>query len=78
MIHTFTLQAAGLDTTRPNYEDALYEAGCDDALVVVRDNTLFLDFARESPSFDAAVRSAELNVAAAGGKVVRVLPTPER
>jgi hypothetical protein len=76
MSHTFTLEVAGIDITRDNYEDALYEAGCDDALIAVVNGVVLLDFDREGPSFQQALVSATDAVQAAGGKVVRVLPTP--
>jgi hypothetical protein len=58
MNHAFTLEVSGIDTGRENYEDALYEAGCDDALIAVVNNTMFLDFHRDGLSFEDAVKSA--------------------
>ena len=55
-----------------HYENALYEAGCDDALIAVIDDTIFVDFDREATSFEEAVRSATLNIEKAGGKVIEV------
>jgi hypothetical protein len=43
MNYGFTVQVAGIDT-KNDYEDRLYEAGCGDALAVVVDGTLYLDF----------------------------------
>lgn len=77
MNHTFTLEVAGIDTTRGDYEDALYDAGCRDALIAVVGGKVFLDFDREGPSFEQAVNSATTAVQAAGGKVVRIMPPPE-
>jgi hypothetical protein len=77
MSHAFTIEVTGIDTTRDNYEDALFEAGCRDALIAVVDGVLFLDFDREGPSFAQAVNSATDAIGVAGGKVVRVMPTPE-
>ena len=77
MNYAFTLEVSGIDTGRENYEDALYEAGCDDALIAVVNGTMYLDFHREASSFEDAVKSASRNVKLAGGKVVRVVPTPE-
>ena len=48
MNHAFTLEVAGIDIARDNYEDALYEAGCRDALIAVVDGKMFLDFDREA------------------------------
>jgi len=56
---------------------ALFEAGCDDALIAVVSGTLLLDFHRDGLSFEDAVKSASRGVELAGGKVVRVVPTPE-
>jgi hypothetical protein len=77
MNFAFTLEVSGIDTGRENYEDSLYEAGCDDALIAVVNGTMFLDFHRDGSSFDDAVKSASRNVELAGGKVVRVVPTHE-
>jgi hypothetical protein len=77
MNYMFTLEVSGIDTARENYEDALYEAGCDDALIAVVDGTMFLDFHREGLSFEDAVKSASHDVELAGGKVARIVPTPE-
>ena len=76
MSHLFTIQVSGIDLNR-DYEDALYGAGCDDALIAVIDNAVYLDFDREAPSFDQAVESAKRDVARAGGQVVCVMQTPE-
>jgi len=35
MNYSFTLEVAGIDTGRENYEDALYKAGGDDPLIAV-------------------------------------------
>jgi len=77
MTYAFTLQVSGIDPRQEKYEDTLYEAGCDDALVAVIDGVLFLDFHREAASFEQAVQSARRNVERAGGKVVKVAPLPE-
>lgn len=70
MNFSFTLQVAGIDTHKGNYEDTLYDAGCQDALVAVVNDTLYLDFDREAATYDDAVRSARRDVEKAGGKVV--------
>ncbi|HEX6443102.1 MAG TPA: hypothetical protein VF007_13005 [Stellaceae bacterium] len=76
MSHLFTIQVSGVDLTK-DYEGAFYGAGCDDALIAVVDDTLYLDFNREAPSFEQAVESAKLDVQKAGAQVVRVMQTPE-
>src|SRR6185437_2814666 len=70
MSHAFTLQVTGIDTTG-NYEDRLYNAGCSDAMVAVLGGSLYLDFDREAPTFEAAVQSARRDVERAGGHVDR-------
>jgi hypothetical protein len=77
MNHAFTLEVLGIDPTRDGYEDTLFDAGCDDALIAVIDNTLYLDFDRDAPSFEAAVESARRDVERAGGRIVRMTPAPE-
>jgi hypothetical protein len=77
MNYAFTLEVSGIDTGRENYEDALFEAGCDDALIAGVNGQMFLDFHRDGLSFEDAVKSASREVEVAGGKVIRVVPTPE-
>ena len=77
MNYGFTIQVAGIDAKRGNYEDTLYDAGCGDALVVVLDGMIFLDFQREDVTFEKAVESASRNVEKAGGRVVKVSPLPD-
>jgi hypothetical protein len=76
MSYLFTIQVTGIDLSR-NYEDALYGAGLDDALIAVIDDALYLDFDREAPSFDQAVASAKSDVERAGGRIVRIMQPPE-
>ena len=56
--YSFTLHVAGLNTGNDYYEDALYNAGCTDALIAVVDGDVFIDFDRQAPSYDSAVQSA--------------------
>ncbi len=69
--HAFAVYVAGIDTEGP-YEDALYEAGCNDATIVVRDGVMRLDFDREASSFAEAAGSAMHDVEKAGAGVLRV------
>jgi hypothetical protein len=75
MSHAFTLRVSGIVTTG-NYEDRLYDAGCDDALVVIVGGNLYLDFDRDGVSFEDTVQSARLDVERAGGRVEAVVPPP--
>jgi hypothetical protein len=77
MNYASTLEVSRIDTGRENYEDALYEAGCDDALIAVVNHAMFLDFRRDGLSFEDAVKSASQHVELARGTLVRVVPIPE-
>lgn len=71
-LYSFTVQVSGIDTKGERYEDALYRAGCTDALVAVIDGKLFLDFDREAPSYERAVASAREAIEEAGGRVENI------
>ncbi len=61
---TFSLSDAESDTEQ--YLDALFEAGCDDALIGIgQTGSIALDFVREAESATTAVESAIENVKAA-------------
>ena len=74
--HTFTLVLSGLSEVSEEVEDALFEAGCDDALLGIRGGVAFLDFDRRAASLGAAILSAIENVekAGIGASVARVEP----
>jgi hypothetical protein len=77
MSHIFTVEVSGINTNRDDYENVLYGVGCDDALIVVIDDKLYLDFDREAESFERAVDLASRDIERAGGKIIRVMPTAE-
>lgn len=77
MSHIFTVEVSGISTKRDDYENVLYRAGCDDALIAVIDDKLYLDFDRDAETFEQAVDLASHDIERAGGKIVRVMPTPE-
>jgi hypothetical protein len=77
MSHIFTVEVSGISTKGDDYENVLYGVGCDDALIVVIDDKLYLDFDREAESFERAVDSASRDIERAGGKIIRVMPTVE-
>jgi hypothetical protein len=72
----FTLVLSGVRAVTDEIENALFEAGCDDALLCTRDGAIYLDFDREAPSFREAVLSAIADVeeAGIGARVARVEP----
>lgn len=57
-LFNFTLTLSGVNASTPGLEDALYAAGCQDALVCFYGTSVYLEFDRESPSLDAAILSA--------------------
>ena len=60
MVHSFAVAIDGVDLTSPDSADAdaLYEAGCDDAVLTGSPDGQQAIFDREAPSFAAAVASA--------------------
>ncbi len=57
--HRFELQ---LDGDPCDFTDALFEAGCDDALFGISNGVGFADFAREAESLEVAIRSATTQI----------------
>lgn len=73
----FTLVLKNVTENTDGLEDSLYEAGCDDALINFRNNAVFLDFDRESNSFEEAVISAIKQVETASINAVVTSIAPE-
>jgi hypothetical protein len=59
---TFTLVLSGIPALTDEVCDALFSAGCGDALPGSREGNIFLDFDREAPSLQEAVSSAVADV----------------
>jgi len=74
--YNFILVLDGFGPDDSGIEDALFTAGCDDALLSFRGTTPLLDFDRESESLEDAVLSAIQDVEAAGlnATVLRIEP----
>ena len=74
--YTFTLIVSGVRELTDEVCNALFEAGCDDALPGSSDGVVFLDFTREASSIQDAVLSAIRDVerAGVGARVVRLEP----
>lgn len=72
----FALVLGPLSRSLDEIEDALYEAGCDDALLSFYGATPVLDFTREADSYSGAVISAieDVEHAGQGAVVLRVGP----
>jgi hypothetical protein len=71
-VYEFTLTLAGVDELTVDLENALFEAGCDDALLHSEGPVVALDFGRKAKSLGKAICSAVEAVEKAGYKVARV------
>ena len=74
--YAFTLVYNGPSELTQELEDAIFEAGCDDALLGIVAGQMTLDFHRKAPSFQEALTSAIADVGRAGLSypLVRVEP----
>jgi len=72
--YDFALIVGGVAELTQRVEDALYEAGCDDATVSMQYGLLYLDFSRTAESLQVAILSAIEGVRRAdiGGETLRV------
>lgn len=72
--HDFTLVLTGLTELTPQFEDALFNAGCDDATISIRSGRVFLTFSRSAGSLKDAILSAirDVRKAGIGAAVLRV------
>jgi hypothetical protein len=75
-MNRFTLFLEGPDVLEDERMDALFEAGCDDAVFGERDGAQYATFDREASSFCAALTSAieQLTSAVEGLRITRVEP----
>jgi len=73
-LYRFVLVLSGLSSLDEHIEDALFEAGCDDALLIFRDNVPDLEFDRAAISLEKAIYAAITDVESAniGARVLRV------
>lgn len=65
-LYNFTLTLSGVTYETEGLEDALFESGCDDALICAYGHSVYLEFDREADSLDDAIASAIDNVESAG------------
>jgi hypothetical protein len=70
--YAFTMEVSGFNTAQNRFEDALFNSGCDDALIVVNGDKILLDFDREASSFETAISTARHDVERAGGRVGKI------
>jgi hypothetical protein len=60
--HNFVLVLSGISEPDDRIEDALFLAGCDDAILAFRNGVAYLEFDREADTLESAVLSAVKNV----------------
>jgi hypothetical protein len=72
--HDFVLVLSDVPTLTSEVENALFEAGCDDATVGMHAGRMSLDFARSAPTLKDAILSAIVDVQKAkiGARIIRV------
>jgi hypothetical protein len=75
-VSNFVLVLWGVSEPDSRLEDALYEAGCDDAILSFRSGIAYLEFDREAGSLEEAILSAVRDVERADARlrVIRVEP----
>ena len=70
----FTFVISGVDPHAENFEDAFFEAGCDDATLMLYKGSVIATFAREHETYSDAVVSAYANLRVAGAEIERFDP----
>lgn len=72
--HDFALIVGGISELNQKVEDALFEAGCDDATLSIQYGLLYMEFSRIAKSLkDAIIRAIhDVQKAGIGAKVLRV------
>ncbi len=65
-IYNFTLTVSGITLDTQGHEEALFKAGCDDALLSYYGKAIYLEFEREASSLNAAISSAIYDIESAG------------
>ena len=74
-VHDFTVRTAGVSVMDEAVFDALFEAGCDDALMGTDPDGDYLDFGRAAPTLKEAVASARAAIESVPGlRVLQVEP----
>ena len=68
----FTLVLSGVTELNDDVENAVYEAGCDDATLSICDGVCHLDFTRGAATLREAILSAIADVQKTSLRVIRV------
>lgn len=72
--HDFSFIVSGVDPHAQDFEDRFFEAGCDDATLVLTHGLIAVCFAREADDYSHAVVSAYADILKTGAKVERFEP----
>jgi hypothetical protein len=72
--YSFTVEVSEAITQNPQYEDIIYEAGCDDSLIALIDGKMLIDFDRYAASYKSAVASAVAALEGIGATIVNISP----
>jgi len=72
--HEFTFIVSGLDPHADDFADRFFEAGCDDATLMLTHGLIAVSFAREAENYTHAVVSGYRDVRKAGAYVERFEP----
>ncbi len=75
--YQFTLILDGVDEKTPYLEDALFEAGCGDALINYKNGAVYLDFDREGEKLEQTIISAIKDIESANIDATIVSVAPE-
>ncbi len=73
MKHEFTLVLDGPTEITDEMANLLYEAGCDDSSPGSSQGRVLIDFHREAPTLQEAIRSAVADVQQAGYRIARIV-----
>lgn len=72
--HEFSFLVSGMDLETDDFADRFFEAGCDDATLMLTHGLIAVCFAREADNYTQAVVSGYRDVRAAGATVERFEP----
>jgi transcriptional regulator with XRE-family HTH domain len=72
--YDFTFVVTGVDPHAADFDDRFFDAGCDDATIVLRHGVVAVCFARQAQSYRAAALSAYSDVLKTGASLLRFEP----
>jgi len=64
-LYNFTLSLSGVQSKTEGLADAIYDHGCDDALVFYHRSSVYVEFDREAESLHQAIKSAVYHIESA-------------